>query len=177
MLCSVCAQFVAWDAWDKGRTLFICMLDLTKAFDSVDRSMAWQILLSRGAPSKLVALIKDLHTDHSASICSEGNSAPVGTEAGFKQGCVLAPALFIFILDTVVKQLLPQLRQLGVTICYKFDGQLMRRGKLSEEELMWLLLMTALLSVMMHDHVANPDILKICSTQWRTSFKAKGSGS
>ncbi len=164
MLCSVCAQFVAWDAWDKGRTLFICMLDLTKAFDSVDRSMAWQILLSRGAPSKLVALIKDLHTDHSASICSEGNSAPVGTEAGFKQGCVLAPAL-------------PQLRQLGVTICYKFDGQLMRRGKLSEEELMWLLLMTALLSVMMHDHVANPDILKICSTQWRTSFKAKGSGS
>ena len=32
-------------AWDKGKTLFICMLDLTKAFDSVDRGMAWQILL------------------------------------------------------------------------------------------------------------------------------------
>ena len=42
-------------AWDKGRTLHICMLDLTKAFDSVDREMAWQILLSRGAPPKLVA--------------------------------------------------------------------------------------------------------------------------
>ena len=41
------------------------MLDLTKAFDSVDMEMSWQILLSRGAPPKLVALIRDLHTHHS----------------------------------------------------------------------------------------------------------------
>ncbi len=34
-------------AWDKRQTLHICMLDLTKAFDSVDREMAWQILLSQ----------------------------------------------------------------------------------------------------------------------------------
>ncbi|DBA97280.1 TPA: hypothetical protein ACH3X1_015025 [Trebouxia sp. C0004] len=34
------------------------MLDLDKAFDSVDREMASQILLSRGAPPKLVALIR-----------------------------------------------------------------------------------------------------------------------
>ena len=53
-------------AWDKGQTLHICMLDLTKAFDSVDREMAWQILLSRGAPPKLVTVIRDLHTHHSA---------------------------------------------------------------------------------------------------------------
>ncbi len=57
-------------AWDKGQTLHICMLDLTKAFASVDREMAWQILLSRGAPPKLVALIRDLHTHHSAVIRS-----------------------------------------------------------------------------------------------------------
>ena len=37
------------------------MLDIIKAFDSVDREMAWQILLSRDTPPKLVALIKDLH--------------------------------------------------------------------------------------------------------------------
>ncbi len=67
--------------------------DLTKAFDSVDREMAWQILLSRGAPQKLVALIRDLHMHHSAVIRSEVDSAPVGT-SGFKQGCVLAPPLF-----------------------------------------------------------------------------------
>ena len=40
-------------AWDKGQTLHICMLDLTKAFDSVDGEMAWQILLSRVHPQSL----------------------------------------------------------------------------------------------------------------------------
>ncbi len=63
----------------QGQTLHICMLDLTKAFDSVDREMAWQILLSRGAPQKLVAVIRDLHTYHSAVIRSKFDSAPVGT--------------------------------------------------------------------------------------------------
>ncbi len=42
------------------------MLDLTKAFESVDREMAWQMLLSKGAPPKPVTFIQDLHTQHSA---------------------------------------------------------------------------------------------------------------
>ena len=103
-------------AWDKSQILHICMLDLTKAFDSVDREMAWQILLSRGAPPKLVALLRDLHTHHSVVIRSKVDSAPVGTSVGFKQGCVLAPLLFIVCLDSVIRQLLPQLQRLGVTI-------------------------------------------------------------
>ena len=127
-------------AWDKAQTLHICMLDLTKAFDSVDREMAWQILLSRGAPPKLVALIRDLHTHHPAVIRSEVDSAPVGISVGFKQGCVLAPPLFNVCLDSVIRQLQPQLQQLGVTICYKIDGQLMHCKKPTEEVLMWILM-------------------------------------
>ncbi len=116
------------------------MLDLTKTCDSVDREMAWQILLSRGAPPKLVALIRDLHMHHSAVIRSEVDSAPVGTSVGFKQGCVLAPPLFNVCLDSVIRQLLPQLQQLGVTISYKIDGQLMHCKKPTEEVLMWILM-------------------------------------
>jgi len=127
-------------AWDKGQTLRICMLDLTKAFDSVDREMAWQILLSRGAPQKLVALIRDLHAHHSAVIRSQVDSVPVGTSVGFKQGCVLAPPLFNVCLDSVICQLLPQLQRLGVTICYKIKGQLMHCKSPTEEVLMWILL-------------------------------------
>lgn len=40
----------------------LMLVDLSKAFDSMDRNMAWQILSSRGITPKLVALIKDLHT-------------------------------------------------------------------------------------------------------------------
>ena len=52
--------------------------------------MAWQILLSSGAPPKHVTLIRDLHTHHSAVIRSQVDSAPVGTSVGSKQGYVLA---------------------------------------------------------------------------------------
>ena len=41
-------------AWHKGKPLYICMLDLTKAFDSVDRGMAWQILLAEVHPQILL---------------------------------------------------------------------------------------------------------------------------
>ena len=116
------------------------MLDLTKAFDSVDREMAWQILLSRGAPPKLVALIRNLHTHHSAVIRSEVDFAQIGTSVVFKQGYVLAPPLFDVCLDSVIRQLLPQLQRLGITICNKIDGQLMHCKNPTEEVLMWILL-------------------------------------
>ncbi len=92
-------------AWNKKKTLYICMLDLAKAFDSADRDLAWRILLTRGAPPKLVALLKDLHTDHCGIIRAELDSADVHIDKGFKQGCVNAPGLFSIYLDTVVRQL------------------------------------------------------------------------
>ncbi|KAA6413601.1 MAG: hypothetical protein FRX49_13739 [Trebouxia sp. A1-2] len=98
--------------------------------DLVAYQKAW------GAPPKLVALIKDLHTHHAAVNRSEIDSAPVGTSGGYKQGCVLAPPLFNVCLDSIICQLLPQLPQLGVTICYKIDGHLMHCKKPTEEVLM-----------------------------------------
>ena len=118
----------------------MCMLDLTKAFDPVDRGMAWQILLSRGVPPKLVALIKDLHTNHPVTIRAKLDSQPIVTDNGFKQGCTLAPDLFNIVPDTIVRQLLPQLRKFGVKISYKIDGQLMHSRNPDAEELMWILL-------------------------------------
>ena len=49
---------------EQKEDLVICMLDLAKAFDSANRDLAWRILLTRGAPLKLAASLKDLHTDH-----------------------------------------------------------------------------------------------------------------
>ena len=76
-------------AHNKYKTLFLCMLDLTKAFDSMERDMAWQILLSRGVPNKLVTLIKDLHTNHSAIIRAELDSQPVPTMWASSKAAIL----------------------------------------------------------------------------------------
>ena len=51
---------------------------------------------------------------------------------------MLAPPLINTRLDTVIRQLLPELRQLGVTICLKIDGQLRHCKSPAEEELMWI---------------------------------------
>jgi len=36
-------------------------IDLTKAFDSVDRAGFWQVLLKIGCPQKFVNIIRSLH--------------------------------------------------------------------------------------------------------------------
>ncbi len=100
------------------------MLDLAKAFDSADRNLAWHILLTQGAPTKLVILLKDLHTDHCGIIQAELDSVDVHIDKGFKQGCVNAPGLFSVYLDTVVRQLQPFLQQAGVGIQYRINGDL-----------------------------------------------------
>ena len=69
---------------------------------------------------------------------------------------MLAPPLFNICLDTVIRQLLPELRQLGVTICFKIDGQLRHCKTPTEEELMWILLNA-------------DDILLICDTSEKLS--------
>ena len=145
------------------------MLDLTKAFDSVDRDMAWQILQSRGVPDKLVTLIKDLHTNHTAIIRTELDSQPVPTNVGFKQGCNLALDLFTITLDTIVRHLLPQLRQLGVTISYKLDGHIMHSRNPTETELMWILLYADDISLICDDIVNFSTAVSIMDstfTQW-----------
>ena len=154
----------------------MCMLDLTKAFDSVDRGMAWQILLSRGVPPKLVALIKDLHTNHSVTIRAELDFQPIVTDNGFKQGYTLAPDLFNIVLDTIVRQLLPQLRKLGVKIAYKIDGQLMHSRNPDAEELMWILLYADDISLVCDDIKslrAAVTLMDVTFVQWGLTISTK----
>ena len=62
------------------------MLDLAKAFDSADQDLAWRILLTWGASRKMVALLRDLHTDRCGIVDAELDSADVHIGKGFKQG-------------------------------------------------------------------------------------------
>ena len=75
--------------------LFACFIDLTKAFDTVNREALWIILSKLGCPSKFINLIRLFHDGMSGSILCDGDtSSPFNISNGVKQGCVLAPVLF-----------------------------------------------------------------------------------
>ena len=78
------------------------MLDLAKARESADQDLAWRILLHQDEPPKLVALLKDLQTDHYGIVRAELDAEDVHLGKGFKQGCATAPKLFSIYLDTLV---------------------------------------------------------------------------
>ena len=71
---------------------------------------------------------------------SSVDSPAVGTDAGFKQGCVLAPELFNLYLDTAVRALLPVLCSVGVKISYKTDGQLRECKNFTHNELVGIVM-------------------------------------
>ena len=76
--------------------LYACFIDLTKAYDSVDRTLLWKVLARFGVPQRMISVIRQFHDGMRACVrlddgeCSEW--FPV--EQGLRQGCVLAPLLF-----------------------------------------------------------------------------------
>lgn len=125
-------------------------------------------MLSRGVLHKLVTLIKDLHANHSAIVRAALDSRSITTHNGFTQGCVFAQHLFNITLDNIV--LLPQLRQLGVTISYKMDGQLMHSRHRTEEEPMSILVYAEDILLMCDDM----DSLRTAATPHGYHFHSMG---
>ena len=82
-----------------NRPLYVAFVDIKSAFDSVDRNALWKALRARGIPGILLNLTEDLHT-HTAKV-RIGNkfSRHFSTTSGVRQGCVLAPALFLVAID------------------------------------------------------------------------------
>ena len=101
--------------------LYLTLIDLTKAFDSIHRDTLWQILAKYGCPGKLVKMIRLLHDDMTAAVLYNGKSSePFSVDAGVKQGSVIAPTLFSLFMGAVLQLARPSLND-GVGIQYRID--------------------------------------------------------
>ena len=75
--------------------LYQVFIDLTKAFDTVNRTALWGILKKLGCPNKFVNLLKSFHDDMKVWVALSGElSDPITVENGVKQGDIPAPTLF-----------------------------------------------------------------------------------
>ena len=79
-----------------GVSLFMCFIDLQKAYDTVDRTLLWLVLIRIGVPPQMIAVIRQFHDGMGAcvrpddGVCSDWFKV----EQGLRQGCVLSPLLF-----------------------------------------------------------------------------------
>lgn len=114
---------------EQQKPLHIAFVDLTKAFDLVNRNALFQVLEKVGCPPRLLKLITSFHSDMMSTIQADGmTSEPFKVISGVKQGCVLAPTLFGIYFSVLLKQALTDIPCL--TINTRFDNNLYAAGRL-----------------------------------------------
>ena len=75
--------------------LYVCFINLTKVYDSVDQTLLWTVLTRFGVPQNIISAIRQFHDGMRACVRLDDRvcSRWFGVEHGLRQGCVLAPLL------------------------------------------------------------------------------------
>ena len=79
----------------QNKKMYTAYIDLTAAFDVINRKKLIEKLIRMGIPTKITNLIIALYK-HTKMIIWDGNqlSESFETKRGVKQGCILSPLLF-----------------------------------------------------------------------------------
>ena len=76
--------------------LYMCFIDLQKAYDSVDRELLWIVLARFGVPEKMLTVIRQFHEGMRTRVRTDDGepSEWFDVTQGLRQGRVLSPLLF-----------------------------------------------------------------------------------
>ena len=76
--------------------MYICFINLQKAYYSVDRELLWEVLARFGLPAKMLAVIRQFHDGMRARVRTDDgeHSECFNVTRGLRQGCVLSALLF-----------------------------------------------------------------------------------
>ena len=104
-------------------SVYFCFLDLKKAYDSVNRSVLWEILKKRyRLPNKFVFILKAFHEKTIGMVRVDGKlSAEFNIENGVRQDDVLAPVLFNLFLDALLSIVESRIQGCGVVMVCNLD--------------------------------------------------------
>ena len=83
---------------------YVCFIDVTKAYDSVDRTLLWTGLDRFGVPQKRILVIRQFHDDMRACVRLDDRvcSGWFAVEQSLRKGYVLAPLLFHIFFAAVI---------------------------------------------------------------------------
>ena len=95
-------QWVIKYARLRGKPLYLCFIDLSKAYDTVDRGRLWGVLVSElGIPADIVRQLQRLYEDLAAKLADAPDQGAIPIRVGLKQGCPCSPMLFSLYFDRV----------------------------------------------------------------------------
>ncbi|BHF73887.1 hypothetical protein SprV_0401697100 [Sparganum proliferum] len=112
--------------------LYSTFVDLTKAFDTVNREGLWKIMQKFGRPERFIQMAHQLHDGMMARVTDNGAvSEAFAVTNGVKQGCVLAPTLFSLMFSAMLMDAYRYERPPpGIRIAYGTNGQLLNRRRM-----------------------------------------------
>ena len=120
----VTQETMAW-AESSNQPLIFLKLDFSKAYDMVEWKFMYMILEKLGFPQVFIRMISLLFQDASACVKLNGEPSPYFLiQRGVRQGCPLAPYLFIIVaevLNAMVTQELREGRVQGISL--PFEGR------------------------------------------------------
>jgi hypothetical protein len=106
------SRVVASSVTARDKQLFTCFVDLTKAYDRVDRGLLWKVLRRRGVPEKILRVNQQLHEGAMAKVRVDGElSGEFELCRGLKQGSAIAALLFNIYLGVVVEAVQQEARR------------------------------------------------------------------
>nr|VZI30448.1 unnamed protein product [Spirometra erinaceieuropaei] len=111
--------------------LYSTFVDLTKAFDTVNREGLWKIMQKFGCPERFTQMVRQLHDGMMARVTDNGAvSEAFAVTNGVKQGCVLAPTLFSLMFSAMLMDAYRDERP-GIRIAYRTDGHLLNQRRMN----------------------------------------------
>nr|VZI44597.1 unnamed protein product [Spirometra erinaceieuropaei] len=107
---------------DMRTHLYSTFVDLTKAFDTVNREGLWKIMQKFGCPERFTQMVRQLHDGMMARVTHNGAvSEAFAVTNGVMQGCVLAPTLFSLMFSAMLMDAYRDERP-GIRIAYRTDA-------------------------------------------------------
>ena len=86
------------------KSIDLCCIDYTKAFDCVDHNKLLKVLKETGIPDHLTWPLRNLNAGQGATVrTGHGKTDWFQTRKGVCQGCILSPCLFNFYAEYIMR--------------------------------------------------------------------------